>query len=107
MSHYTSISSWGPIYWDWLHNLAICYPQYPSDNDSHFYYLKIKNFIETLPCKICKTHAVQYILQNYIDLSSNKNFQYWVWNFHNHVNRITDKRFFTIEEYNIKYRTRI
>lgn len=102
-----SISIWGPLGWDWLHNLAICYPQHPTENDSHFYYLKIKKFIERLPCAKCKRHAIQYIRNYPIDLTSNKAFQYWVWHFHNFVNKKTKKKIFTLTEYNIKYRSRL
>jgi hypothetical protein len=39
-----SISFWGPLGWDWLHNLAKCYPIAPTDSDIHYTYLKIKSF---------------------------------------------------------------
>ena len=102
-----SISFWGPLGWDWLHNLAKCYPISPTESDIHYTYLKIKSFIEKLPCAKCKTHAIQYINQNPIHLDSNKNFQYWVWNFHNAVNKRIGKKKFTLLQYEIKYRTHI
>ena len=104
MNNYMSISVWGPLGWDWLHNLAICYPHQPTDNDQHFYYLKIKNFIETLPCIKCINHAINYINSYPIDLSNNKRFQYWVFYFHNYVNSLKGKKIFSIRDYNIKYR---
>jgi len=104
MNNHMSISVWGPLGWDWLHNLAICYPKNPTDSDRHFYYLKVKNFIESLPCEKCKQHAKYYMMYNPIDLSKNKNFQYWVFHFHNYVNLLKKKKKFTINQYCKKYR---
>ena len=101
------LSIWGPLGWDWLHNLSICYKKYPSQNEAYEAYIKIKNFIENLPCPTCKTHAIQYIKQNPINLTSNKNFQLWVWNFHNSVNIATNKIPFTKMQYNKKYRQQL
>lgn len=98
-----SILTWGPLGWDWLHNLAICYPISPSENDMLFTLTKIYNFINKLPCVQCKKHSIAYIKLNPINVTSSKNFQYWVFNFHNSVNQKLNKKIFTILEYNIKY----
>lgn len=99
-----SIHTWGPLGWDWMHNLAICYPLLSSENDIFFTLTKIYEFINKLPCKNCKNHAINYINKNPINLTSNANFQYWVFNFHNSVNKRIKKKKFSILEYNIKYR---
>jgi FAD-linked sulfhydryl oxidase len=103
MNNAMSISTWGPLGWDWLHNLAICFPTTPSENDMFFTLTKIYNFINKLPCAKCKKHSIHYIKTNPINLTSNKNFQYWVFNFHNSVNKKLNKKIYTILEYNIKY----
>jgi hypothetical protein len=102
-----SISFWGPLGWDWLHNLAKCYPIAPSESDIHYTYLKIKQFIEKLPCLTCKIHSINYIKKNPILLHSNKDFQFWAWKFHNSVNDKIGKKNFTLLEYDIKYRTNL
>lgn len=107
MNNFMSMSVWGPLGWDWLHNLARCYPHHPTDNEQYFYYLKIKKFIEKLPCKKCIYHSIYYINTYPINLSNNKKFQQWVFNFHNYVNMLKGKKIFTIREYNLKYRTNI
>jgi FAD-linked sulfhydryl oxidase len=108
MNNHMSISVWGPLAWDWLHNLAICYPHHPTENDKFFHYLKIKKFIETLPCAKCKHHSIDYIKNiSPIDLTNNKKFQYWVFHFHNSVNALKKKYIFTIQDYNRKYRTNL
>ena len=101
------ITVWGPLGWDWLHNLAICYEKYPSENDAYEIFNKIQNFIEKLPCAICKNHAISYITNNPINLTNNKGFQIWAWNFHNSVNINTNKPFFSKFEYNLKYKQNI
>jgi len=102
-----SISFWGPLGWDWLHNLAKCYPIAPTDSDIHYTYLKIKSFIEKLPCPTCKIHAIEYIKKNPISLQSNKEFQFWAWKFHNAVNARIGKKKFTLLQYDIKHRTNL
>ena len=103
-----NIDFWGPLGWDWLHNLANCYPILPTEYDMHIYYLKIKNFIEKLPCEKCKIHAIQYIVfESPINLRTKKEFQYWTWNFHNAVNNRIGKKKFSLIEYDIKYRTNL
>jgi len=102
-----SINFWGPLGWDWLHNLAKCYPISPNESDMHFNYLKIKSFIEKLPCPSCKIHAIQYIRAIPINLTSNREFQYWVFYFHNAVNERLGKKIFSIIEYNKKYRSNL
>jgi len=103
-----SMAVWGPLGWDWLHNLAICYPRRPTENDQHFHYLKIKKFIESLPCIKCRQHAIYYIKNiNPIDLLSNQRFQFWVFHFHNHVNALKNKKIFSLNDYNKKYRTHL
>jgi hypothetical protein len=102
-----SILYWGPLGWDWLHNLAKHYPCAPTENDIYFHYLKLKQFIEKLPCMDCKIHAIKYIKQNPINLLSNKEFQIWTYLFHNSVNERIGKKYFSLLEYNIRYRTNL
>ena len=97
------LNVWGPLFWDWFHNLTICYPNSPTYNQAYETYNKIENFIMNLPCPHCKNHAIQYINQHPINLTSNKKFQLWVWNFHNSVNYRTNKPIFSKQDYYNKY----
>ena len=97
------LNVWGPLFWDWFHNLAVCYPNKPTYQYASETYDKIENFIESLPCPNCKMHATRYIQQNPINLTDNKHFQIWVWKFHNSVNQRTGKPQFSKQEYDAKY----
>ena len=44
------LNVWGPLFWDWFHNLAVCYPNKPTYQYAYETYDKIENFIESLPC---------------------------------------------------------
>ena len=102
-NHNMPISVWGPLAWDWFHNLSICYKSNPTYNEAYQTYDKIEQFVQNLPCPNCRTHATQYIQQNPINLTNSKNFQTWVWKFHNSVNQRTSKKIFTKNDYFIKY----
>ena len=97
------LSVWGPLFWDWFHNLSICYPNTPTYNEAYETYKKIENFILSLPCPTCKTHAINYIQQNSINLVNDHGFQLWVWKFHNSVNQRTGKPIFTKQDFFNKY----
>ena len=101
------LSVWGPLFWDWFHNLSICYSNSPTYNEALETYRKIENFIKSLPCPSCKDHATQYIQQNSINLTSGKNFQVWVWKFHNSVNQRTRKQIFSKQDFFNKYHRNI
>ena len=86
---------WGPKLWFSFHNGASKYPVNPSPIIKN----NMKNFIlgipVMLPCEKCKEHANQYIESNYSKLddivsSRDKLFKFFV-DFHNHVNRKTNK----------------
>ena len=103
MSTQMPLNVWGPLFWDWFHNLSICYPTNPTYDNAYEAYSKIENFINSLPCPNCKNHAIRYIQTNPINLTNSKNFQLWVWKFHNSVNQRTGKRSFNKQEYYQKY----
>jgi FAD-linked sulfhydryl oxidase len=98
-----SAERWGPYGWKWLHKLAIKYPTCPSMYDVNYAYYRIINFIENLPCNICKNHAEQYIEHNPLTLNSSQELQEWVWEFHNAVNFRLGKKLISFERYQYNY----
>jgi len=85
---------WGKYYWNVLHLIAYTYD--PNEKDKIL--VLIGNLISTLPCRYCSYHAIIYVYQNPIDLSSRETLMAWMNNFHNEVNRRTNKPVFTYEE---------
>ncbi len=94
---------WGPPRWRWLHNTAIEYPQRPTRAEAHTAFLHIWNFINQLPCKECRVHAIRYMMLHPPDLSSSRALQVWVWRFHNAVNYRLGKQEISYEGYQRLY----
>lgn len=94
---------WGPPGWNWLHRLAIDYPERPSRADARAAFRRLWSFVTHLPCDECRTHATRYVLGHPPDLTSTQAFQSWAWAFHNHANIRLGKRVLTYPEYRILY----
>ena len=93
---------WGPPLWFTLHNMASKYPIKASPT----YISKMKDFITgipyILPCEVCKVHANNYIEENKNNLDDicsgrDKLFKFFV-DFHNSVNKRTNKKEISYEE---------
>jgi hypothetical protein len=95
--------NWGPHFWFVFHMSATSYPENPTYNEQQ----AMKKFIEavpmTLPCDVCKQHAINYITtywtknMNWVVASRNNLFVFW-WQFHNHVNKSLKKPIMTFEK---------
>jgi hypothetical protein len=87
---------WGPNYWFVLHTSAVTYPENPTYPERQ----AMKHYIEavpmTLPCDICKKHAIKYLStmwsknMDWVVASRTNLFVFW-WKFHNHVNESLGK----------------
>jgi mitochondrial FAD-linked sulfhydryl oxidase len=96
-------NEWGPKGWNWLHTLAINYPQNPTQGEGRVAYRRIWDFITHLPCAECLEHAARFVARRPPDLSSTHALQAWVWGFHNAVNARLGKRLVSYEEYSAAY----
>ena len=94
---------WGPIYWNYLHNVAIKYPDKPTIQQRLEIMNTIYYFLNSIPCELCKCHAIEYVAQNQINVQSSHLFQRWAWSFHNSVNSRIDKTYFMEGDYMRKY----
>lgn len=92
-------NTWGPIGWHWLHMIAIAYPVSPTNIEKELTNRRLWRFINNLPCSQCRSHATQYVLHNLPNLNSSKDFQIWVWNFHNEVNLRIRKPLVSFQQY--------
>lgn len=88
-------SVWGPSLWHSLHVMSFNYPVVPSKKDKKYY----KNFImllrHTLPCGICRKNLIMNLKECPLkqkDLQSRHNFSKWMYNFHEHVNKMLHKK---------------
>ena len=93
---------WGPHGWIFLHTITFNYPDFPTNDDKN----KYKNFFTllkyTLPCDACKQHfsnnLIKYPLTDSV-LSSKNNLMKWLFNIHNSVNKMNNKKLFTYKEF--------
>ena len=88
-------SVWGPSLWHSLHVMSFNYPVKPTNKDKKHY----KNFIlllrHTLPCGICRKNLINNLKECPLtknDLQSRHHFSKWMYNFHEHVNKMLKKK---------------
>lgn len=83
-------SHWGNVYWDFLHTMAYHYPSTPNPRQKVGYEQFIYTFINVIPCMKCQSHYYEYVSQNppIGFLHSRIDFMFWVWELHNHINKI-------------------
>ena len=89
-------SVWGPSLWHVLHTISFNYPVKPTETQKEQY----KNFIysleHVLPCGACRKNFksnLQDVKLTKQSLKNRKEFSKWVYNLHNHVNKMTGKKF--------------
>jgi FAD-linked sulfhydryl oxidase len=88
-------NAWGNGGWVFLHSITLTYPNDPTENDKKMY----KNFFESLgyllPCNECSNHYNNYIKSNPINsnvLKDKLSLSIWLYNVHNNVNDILNKK---------------
>tara|TARA_B100001094_G_C18094377_1_gene752212 strand:+ start:186 stop:641 length:456 start_codon:yes stop_codon:yes gene_type:complete len=91
---------WGPHAWFFLHSIAMAYPESPTEQDKEHIYEFFYNLQFVIPCEICKknykTHFVKFPLKN--SYNTREEFEKWLVNIHNKVNKIHKKKQYTYEE---------
>jgi hypothetical protein len=98
----TSPGYWGPRLWNFLHTSSLAYPVNPSIDVQNKMLTFVNNLPVSLPCMSCQQHAAKYISQHENQLkeavkSREKLFKFFV-DFHNSVNKRTNKPTYTYEE---------
>lgn len=92
---------WGCYAWNFIHLVAVAYPENPSANDKINYYNFFHSLQFILPCKKCQSNMSQH-LNNFPltdeTLSSRSNLVKWTIDFHNIVNYYTGKKMLTYSE---------
>jgi len=93
-------SVWGPFFWHTIHITALGYSKTPAYADKK----SAKEFYEALahliPCPICKDHYKDFLTKHPLTpfLDSRTDLIKWTIMLHNHVNQLTAKPEWTLEE---------
>ncbi len=96
---------WGPYCWHIMHVLTYNYPENPSEQDKNI----IKDFFTSLryiiPCTVCRMHYNKKITKSPITqvYSNKQKLIKWCIDMHNEVNRVFNKKIYTVEDANKIY----
>tara|TARA_B110001450_G_C17459881_1_gene415749 strand:+ start:29 stop:643 length:615 start_codon:yes stop_codon:yes gene_type:complete len=88
-------SVWGPSLWHYLHIMSFNYPSNPSKKDKKCYKQFIYNLKSVLPCKYCRLNLCKNLKTLPLEKKDLKNrlaFSKWVYNLHEHINKMLGKK---------------
>ena len=91
---------WGPFFWHTIHLVAIGYPKQPTYTDKKCAKEFYESFAHLLPCSVCRDHYKQHLAEHPVTpfLDSRTDLIKWTIMIHNRVNKILNKREWTLEE---------
>ena len=97
---------WGGAAWQFLHSIALCYPEYPTNKDKERFKMFFLVLPYVLPCLQCQQHLLQFISKNIQNFEkafeNNINLRKFIIDMHNHVNKRLRKPLLTYKEMGIK-----
>lgn len=101
----TSISVWGPIYWNFFHTMAANYPHIPSLHDKIAAMQLFSLIPQLVPCERCRFDSGEFLRSNikWSDVASRTSLFSFFWRFHNHVNVKLGKPLFSLEDAKRKF----
>lgn len=93
-------SIWGPMAWNFLHNLPNGISRNMTIRSKEIYINFINNYEYLTPCKVCIRHYREFIKNNRIDIKKlNKRYlQEYICKMHNNVNKINGKKEYSLKE---------
>lgn len=97
---------WGPHFWKMMHYITLAYSDTPTDIEKQNFknfFLSIKHVI---PCETCRDNFARHFDSNPLTdsvLSSRYNLINWLLNIHNIVNRETNQKEITYQEFLEEY----
>ena len=93
-------SVWGPATWKLLHSMVLKMNDNASVQQINDLKSIILRIVSNLPCPYCTSHAVSYITSsNYKLIQNIKDLRYFIFVFHNNVNKRVNKPVITYEEH--------
>lgn len=101
-----SKKEWGPACWYLFHGLASKVKEEEFHNVKNSLWSQIEGVCINLPCPDCKSHATELIQKSKKDLilSSKRNLEVFLFDFHNLVNKRNGTRQMSMEEYDNLYK---
>ena len=88
-------SVWGPSLWHYLHTMSFNYPVKPTKEDKKNYKKFIVSLKHVLPCKYCRMNLRKNLKDHPLkqkDLKDRHHFSLWMFNFHEHINKMLHKK---------------
>lgn len=99
-----SKSVWGPPTWQLLHCTVIKAKDIMNVSQIEELKTIIERVVSNLPCPICSGHALSFFKKNnYTRIKTLAQLRYFIFEFHNNVNKRLDKPLFNYEEHIILY----
>ena len=91
---------WGPPFWFTLHTISLNYPDNPTYIIRQQHLLFFESLKSILPCSICRNHYKDFLQKQPISpyLDNKKSLKRWVLDCHNNVNKLNNKKIWTIKE---------
>jgi hypothetical protein len=89
---------WGRQAWHFIHFIALNYPEQPTQRDKDIYIEFLHSLPQVLPCPICGSHFMDFIVSNEPRLDNRSDLFWWTVDAHNEVNKRYDKKVLTYEE---------
>jgi hypothetical protein len=90
---------WGACFHDCMLFTALAYAHTPSEDQRKHMHSFLEGLLYSLPCELCRPHAVQHLLKTPPDTTSRKALLEWLIAFHNAINlRLGTKSDWTVEE---------
>jgi len=77
--------------WHYLHLWTLRYSVAPSQAEQESAVKTLETAFENLGCFICTTHSFEYARENPVCLSSRMDLVWWMFDFHNNVNKRLNK----------------
>ena len=104
-SAYLDPKIWGPLYWFFLHTIAMSYPIHPNAVTKKKYYDFVQNIplfipVESMAGEFSKL-LDQYPVQPYLD--NKESFIRWMWFIHNKINKKLEKPQISLNDFYVKY----
>ena len=95
---YTVNKQWGGFIWGTIHEVAIGYPEVPSDADREEYRQFYELIMKVLPCPVCKEEFNKMKDSYPIDLKDRDALFAWTVDIHNAVNSKLGGFTWTVDE---------
>lgn len=97
----------GPCIWEAMHWIAILYPHSPSDEQKKSALEFCTCFQHLFPCTICSMHYRALLVTHPPQVKNKTEFIKWTREIHNAVNRNTNKKEWSHEDFMVHYQKKI